>query len=444
MKLVDYFGSFLRDRVNLNDARLAQLDARVTAIVNVLKADAVIGPLFLEHIRQGSWAHRTIIRPLPGNEFDADILLRLTPVPEWATDPKRYITAVSAAFGRSSVYASMAERKNRCVRIHYANDCHVDVVPYLALADDRQVIVNFAANVFEDTDPVGFTAWMQTHDVAAAGHLRRVIRLMKFLRDFKGTFSVPSIILTTFLGNRVIVGSEDTHYTDLPTALVNLVEALDSWLSWHPTMPVIEDPSGTGTTFNHRWDEERYQTFRVRLAFYSTKMRAAYDEPEKAKSVTMWQEVFGTDFKQPPPTAAAALPPPSTVTTTHQAAPGEEFIASRFPVRWTNDATIRCVVQPDASSNGFPVRPGRALPKQRRLHFTVGTDVEPPFTVYWKVRNFGAEAEADHGLRGTLMADDGSLSRDENTRYAGTHYMDCFVVKDGRVVATARFEVRIR
>jgi hypothetical protein len=65
---------------------------------------------------------------------------------------------------RSSVYKEMVRKKNRCVRIGYANDCHIDVVPHLVLATGRQVIVNSEEDKFEDTNPQGFTAWMKEKD----------------------------------------------------------------------------------------------------------------------------------------------------------------------------------------------------------------------------------------------------------------------------------------
>jgi hypothetical protein len=80
MKHEERLGRFLDKTVNLNQSRLDDLDSRVTAIMNCLRKDPTLGPLVKTHVRQGSWAHRTIIKPLPGDEFDADILLHLAQV----------------------------------------------------------------------------------------------------------------------------------------------------------------------------------------------------------------------------------------------------------------------------------------------------------------------------------------------------------------------------
>jgi hypothetical protein len=65
--------------------------------------------------------------------------------------------------------------------------------------------------------------------------------------------------------------------------------------------------------------------------------------------------------------------------------------------------------------------------------------------VWWKVRNTGPEAAAvSGGLRGKLLPDDGTASRIETTSYRGRHYVEAYIVKDGRVVASDHHDVEIR
>lgn len=304
MKLIDYFRAFLTDTVNLNQARLGQLNERVAAIVSALRADPHLGPIVVDHIPQGSWAHRTIIKPLPGKEFDADFLLLIEEQPGWS--PADYLDAVDAAFGRHGTYASMRQAKTRCIRIVYANDCHVDIVPFVRLADGRQIIVNHDEDAWEDTNPQGFTSWMQAKDAIADGHLRVVIRLLKYLRDFKGTFAVKSVILTTLVGGVVEASrklADPAYYDDVPTSLRSIVNDLDVWLQARPTLPIIEDPSCPGTDFNHRWSQAGYTNFRDKIHAYAAKIEAAYLEPDRETSVKLWQEVFGDDFKKPATTS---------------------------------------------------------------------------------------------------------------------------------------------
>lgn len=306
MNLTKYLEAFLRDTVNINQHRLTQLDDRVEAVLTALKADAMLGGLILGHIPQGSWPQETIIKPLPGKEFDADFLLHLVPQPGWR--PVRYIDELDSAFGRNGVYDSKRKPKNRCVRITYANDCHLDVVPFLKLSDGRQVITNHDTNEWEDTNPAGFTAWMRERDGIAGGDLRRVIRLLKYLRDYKGTFAVKSVILTTLVGGVVTRErkvEDPAHYMDLATSFRSIINDLSVWLDERPDLPLIEDPSCPGTDFNHRWDQAGYANFRDKVRSYAAKVDAAYLEPDHDKSVELWQSVFGEAFKRPASTSGS-------------------------------------------------------------------------------------------------------------------------------------------
>ncbi len=445
MKLLAYFDAFLRGTVNLNQTRLDLLDARVQSIVVAVGLDDVVGPKLIDHIPQGSWAHRTVIKPLPGDEFDADFLLHLEEDAGWSADPKRYTSEVYAAFRRSTTYRDMVRRKTRCVRVVYANDCHVDVVPYLVRDDDTQVIVNSETNTFESTNPEGFTAWMRERDELAGGNFRRVIRLLKYLRDYKNTFGCKSVILTTLLGERVRAIDAETRYSDVPTALKNIVNDLDAWLQHYSTKPSIEDPSCPGTNFDHRWDQAQYANFRNQIHRYAEWITAAYDEPGRDKSLELWQKVFGTGFKAPLASAvseasAVAVGPAPGVS--EMRAPNEQFIRELFPFAPTHAASIIGEVFPKDGFRHGPIRNLGRLQKNRKLRFRVLTDVKPPYEVWWKVRNHGHEAQAADGLRGEIRKDD-SIWHKESTLYTGTHWIECYVVKEGRVVATDRYVVSI-
>jgi len=310
MKLVDHFNVLLRDTVNLSKFRLDLLNDRVEAIYAALAADDILGPYVRDKIPQGSWAHRTIIKPLPDFEFDADFLLHLTENPEWSASPKSYIGQVYAALGRHDIYKDMPRtRKCRCVRLTYANDCHIDIVPYLILADGRQVIVHRDDDKWEDTNPDGFTQWMRTKDEITGGNLRKVIRLLKYLRDHKGTFlGTRSVILTTLVGNTVeswkTIG-DPGYYADVPTTLLHITADLDRWLQQNPTKPGVADPSMCGTTFDHRWDDTAYANFRDKMHKYAADIDEAYYQTDKDESVALWQEIFGDGFHAPPPSQSS-------------------------------------------------------------------------------------------------------------------------------------------
>jgi hypothetical protein len=308
MRLISYFTSFLRNTVNIDKTRLEDMADAVAGIYRALCNDEVVGPLILGMDPQGSWAHRTIIKPVDGNEFDADFMLIMVENPGWT--PARYIDEVHAALARHGVYKSMVlPAKCRCIRVVYAGDFHVDVVPFLDLAG-RQVIINHDDDEWEDTNPAGFTTWLQEKDTITNDHLREVIRLVKYLRDHGGNFMrTRSVLLTAMLGERVEetrVLSNPSCYGDLPTSLLHIVNDLEAWLDLNRTKPSIADPSGATdpqgnpVTFDHRWNEADYQNFKSKITTLAADIRAAYESTDEATSLELWQKVFGSDFKKPP------------------------------------------------------------------------------------------------------------------------------------------------
>lgn len=314
MEHATYFDTFLKNEVNLSQSSLDLLVERVDAVYDALKQDDTVGSLITGKIPQGSWPHRLIIKPRPGGEFDADFLLEMNRQDDW--EPKTYLNEVYNALHRNSVYSKQDHgRKCRCVYLKYAPKnnvgCHLDIVPFVTLQDGRRVIVNRDLNqwepVYGSTDPKAFSRWVFRRDEITEKHFRKVVRLMKFLRDERGSFSgVKSVVLTTVLGMQVTETRvlSPGYCKNLPTALLNLVEDLDTWLQARPQKPHLPNPSNDGTNFDHRWTQETYANFRDRIHSIAATMRDAYDEPDKGKSVKAWQKLFGTKFS--PPGSAAA------------------------------------------------------------------------------------------------------------------------------------------
>lgn len=304
MKLHDYFTGLLDGAVNINADRLRQLDDHTAAIKTYLREDDGLSSMLRGFVPQGSWAQRTIIRPLPGQEFDADLLVDMKQQKAWAEDPRRYLQAVHDSLRASARYRSRVELKTRCVRVVYANDCHVDLVPYIHTSGwfERHEIVNRAANRFEGVNPDGFTKWMRRQDQLAAGNLRKTIRLLKYMRDYKQTFTVPSVILTVIVGGRVSWWRSQLleGYKDLPTAFTRLVADTDRWLQDRPDLPEISDPSYAEARFDHRLTQREYGHFRDRFHGYANRINAAYSAKDRQESITEWRRVFGNEFAPVP------------------------------------------------------------------------------------------------------------------------------------------------
>lgn len=309
MQQAKHFDTLLRETVNLPQWRLNQLGERVNSIYSALRGDAVLGSLITGKTKQGSWAHRMIIKPQPDLEYDADVLLHMDENPDWVYDKGEYIEELYRALGR--VGYENRSRKTRCVRVFYANDCHVDLVPFVTTTFGSK-IVNRQTGQWEDSNPEGFSDWMAQRDEITNGNFRRVVRLLKYLRDYRGSFTgTRSIILTTLLGERASIVTalgEPAAYDNVPHTMVTLVEALDAWMQPQVLMPQVVDPSSTSTTFNHRWSQESYAYFRDRIHAHAKEMRAALDEPDADESTKKWRALFGDGFRHASTSSASTSP----------------------------------------------------------------------------------------------------------------------------------------
>lgn len=124
MKFTKHFSTFLQNCVNLNQARLDELNSHVNALYKYLGGHTVFEGILVDLIPQGSWAHKTIVKPKPDKEFDADVLLEVQAPEGW--EPADYVSKLWSAFRDSGVYKAKVARKVRCVRVQYAGECHVD------------------------------------------------------------------------------------------------------------------------------------------------------------------------------------------------------------------------------------------------------------------------------------------------------------------------------
>lgn len=230
MKLVDLFRTFLADTVNLNETRIKLLDGSVEAVEKWVR-DSDWGPKIIEFLPQGSWAHETIIKPVSGKAFDADLVIFVKPKDGW--EAKQYINELyNVLAADTSPYKDKVRRYSHCVTIEYAGERKIDLTPCVR---DRNwlwggdEVCNRDTNEFETSKPKEYTEWVITRNsMAGSNSFRKATRLLKYLRDVKTTFTCPSFLLTTLLGSQVYHGDKDSKLFDDPaTALKTLMGRLD-------------------------------------------------------------------------------------------------------------------------------------------------------------------------------------------------------------------------
>lgn len=124
----------------------------------------------------------------------------------------------------------------------------------------------------------------------------------------------------------------------------------------------------------------------------------------------------------------------------------EQFIEELFDLDITNQIVIDCEIKRDLMTSMLSsLKFGEErIQHQHKLHFFVKqTDIGGDYEVKWKVRNRGYEADRQKNHRGDIMDDDGSKTRIETANFFGDHTVECYAIRDGRVIARHEITVPI-
>ena len=111
---------------------------------------------------QGSYLIGTTVRPKGRDEFDLDFVVQLAIAS--SADPASVYELVARTIEANGNYAGKVERNNRCVRVNYAGDYHLDVVPGIpnpALSGTAILIPARDAMewAWQESDPKAWAHW---------------------------------------------------------------------------------------------------------------------------------------------------------------------------------------------------------------------------------------------------------------------------------------------
>lgn len=179
---------------------------------------------------------------------------------------------------------------------------------------------------------------------------------------------------------------------------------------------------------------------KAKLAY--EKADLAVNEKNEKKRNDIWREIFGNQFPCISESIEENRDLTSNIYTDH-----EEFIENKYLVDIRYDLKIDCVI----TRNGFReallsalLAQGSRISRIRSLDFTFHTDAPEPYEVKWKARNVGIEAEKRNCLRGEIInSNRKNFVRHEIAEFLGPHYMECYIIKDGIVIARDRIDVPI-
>lgn len=471
-KLTRHFTDFLRDTVNLNQTRIDDLESNVGALKRFLR-QCEWEPKIRGFSEQGSWAHQTIIKPVDGAEFDADLLVLVDHVDGWTAAD--YVRSLGKAFAESPTYAEKAKVWDYCVTITYAGERKVDLAPCVVgrLWKNSLEVCNRTRNEFQRTEPVGYTTWLREKNaLSGSNSFRKVTRLFKYLRDIKRTFTCSSVLLTTLLGSRIQWYDKDAAgFADVPTTLKTVIGRLDDWLQARPTRPTVPNPMLPEEDFAANWTDTQYSNFRVFVHKYRGWIDEAYETEGRDESIRAWRKIFGDQFAKgqlvessnginSTKTTMGSL----LATTAHHSGELVDFVArvgvAALP-SWffkpphmqsppwprletvSNNAVVHATWHPSRQSpSSQAINQDDTLPRNGGIWFDLtingGRELPEGYRVQWRVTNTGVMAMALNAGRGGFYAPTSGNRRWEELSYRGVHIVEAFILRRSDDVLVAK------
>ena len=227
---------------------------------------------------QGSVAIGTASKAVGREERDIDLVCRMHLPHE--ISQARAKQMVGERLRQNGNYAEILEEKNRCWRLNYAGQFHMDILP---AKPDRRVPTPTALVVpdkeltcWKESDPEGYAAWFgdraaQGGETAVAqaearvepapAHvsvrgktpLQVVVQLMKRHRAelFTGDSDAPISIVVTTLAARAYRGQQSIY-----GALMDLVKVMPAFVEYRNGVPHVPNPTNPLENFAEKWQRE--------------------------------------------------------------------------------------------------------------------------------------------------------------------------------------------
>ncbi|NDO91489.1 nucleotide-binding domain-containing protein [Cellulosimicrobium composti] len=321
-------------------------------------------------------------------------------------------------------YPSTSVTVDRLVVVVQFASFMFEVQPVFANTDDSFSYPDTYSDSWKITKPRAEIKETSAEDERSRGNLRRLSRLARAWKNKHGV-AMGGLLIDTLAYNFL---RSNTAYR---TARSDQYGEMARDFFWYLSQ---EDDHEFYAALGSR------QRVRVKKKF-QRRAKAAYDlavlavsADGNANAYKKWRAVFG---KAVPVVAAATESVLASASRSFSNT--EQFIEDRYPVDIRFSLSIDCSVVQDGfrpqwlrtilDSHGL-LRP------QKDLRFQIiQTDVPGPYVVKWKVLNRGPEAERRDNIRGQIIDPSVGAERRERTQFRGEHLVECYIIKNGVVVA---------
>ncbi|AZI20602.1 nucleotidyltransferase domain-containing protein [Chryseobacterium taklimakanense] len=282
----------IAQELQLDKTRLERMETAYNAVAELLKKDDhFFDDLMIEIYAQGSKRIGTTVKPINEEDFDLDTVLHIYD-PYHRHTPEEIYSALVNALEKDGYYRSIMEKKNRCVRLNYKSDFHMDILPACMPNSFEREIIKIPEKGLKNwstANPKGFSNWFLNsantvaepllkrnlevlmkaqveteqlpEEVYLKTPLQRATQLLKRYRDiyFQGKeYGVSSIVLTTLLGQ--LYRAENSIFETIDNIVKrikdNYIDAINGGYRFK-----VFNPMNPEEEFTDSWTSKHYDAF---------------------------------------------------------------------------------------------------------------------------------------------------------------------------------------
>lgn len=271
----------MAENIQLGKTRYDRMIEHYEAVKNWIESDEkFFNPFKYDIYPHGSVRIQTTVKPLEKDEFDLDIVIQLKT--DWNVhSPQRIYKELKRRLGEHEVYKAKMESKNRCLRLNYAGDFHMDIMPGVqefSYDEDRIMVPDKEMNRWVSSNPRGYSKWFHNKAnmvkqsllekaLRAEGlpadnfenkkPLQRAVQLIKRYRDVyfqeDDAFKTSSIVLTTIVGQ--FYSGEDSIYETIDNVIAKILNNM----RLQSGRIKVFNPVNPDEDFTDKWgDEHQY------------------------------------------------------------------------------------------------------------------------------------------------------------------------------------------
>ena len=153
----------LGESLQLDPTRRKLAEERYKSVADYIERDdAFFKTALLNVYPQGSFRIRTTVKPYKRNEFDLDFVVHLDFLTGKNYEPMEVLDQLERRLRDNDTYKGKIKRKNRCIRIIYANDFHMDITVGCQETfheENRIVVPDRKTKEWTASNPIGYGDW---------------------------------------------------------------------------------------------------------------------------------------------------------------------------------------------------------------------------------------------------------------------------------------------